>query len=969
MKSKFFKKIAISLSIGLAFLMGSQAVLAAQPIIGNFKVPAGQQTLNYQSPIYQTKGVFTGIIAEWNSPATNSHIYLRSQATAKKEWSKWMSIEADIDHLAELPKTLDAIVNIAPSQAYQYKVVLDNKDAELNGLKFTFINVKAPNGPTAQIAGSANYVASSDVSGFVPLITREQWGAVDDYNYFTRVNGGNLNVDTTATANPDADKDENVSPTDPDIESIVTNENGHDLKWPYEYAKTIRFLVVHHTVSSAGSDPKQALRNIQYYHAIKRGWGDIGYNYIVDPEGRIYEGRKGGEKVIGGHSIPVNQSSIGISVMGNYQVEAPSQEVLEALSRILTAKAELYNLNPLATDTFNNKVYPVIGGHRDSDSTACPGEFLYRSLPAVKSLVARSMSNFVPGDMPALDLNPLRELTELDPQETKTIDIAVKNISTETWKRDDVYLGFFNMAEVANAIKFPPASPSYKVTSLVETHDIAPNETATFRLTVTGTNKGGFAYLYLTPVVNQKIKNNNLIFVPIYVKKGDLNFQFNSATTQNLDLEPGETKMLSVELKNTGNFAWNSTPDTTLKLGMDVPRDVNSMFIQENIGKGRIWQAPQAVAPGASVKFNLTIKAPAIRTDRTEVLRPVIDGFGWGVGTPLTIHLKNTITEVPFVAQSINAGGSELGKVTRRNYASIKAPIPASGVDSKTVRINLSYFDKVATDVGLNSNYKLIVDNKLKRRVRAFDAVSVKEANGTVTVTVNNSSYQGRVVRIIPVDAEVGVFQLKGYEHRPGWNLALNDNQFRGGAEFRIDGGKLITINELPVAHYLRGIAEVSNGSDPEMIKTLMILARTYSVYYLDPARNKFKDKPYDLDDSPDRSQKYLGYGFEQRSPNVSIYMADVISQVVVYNGQIVITPYFSRSDGRTRSGQEVWGWTNTPFLVSVPDTYCANASADTAAGHGVGLSGCGGSGMAAAGFGYQEIIKYFYKGVTIEQR
>jgi len=77
MKSKFFKKIAISLSIGLAFLMGSQAVLAAQPIIGNFKVPAGQQTLNYQSPIYQTKGVFTGIIAEWNSPATNPHIYLR----------------------------------------------------------------------------------------------------------------------------------------------------------------------------------------------------------------------------------------------------------------------------------------------------------------------------------------------------------------------------------------------------------------------------------------------------------------------------------------------------------------------------------------------------------------------------------------------------------------------------------------------------------------------------------------------------------------------------------------------------------------------------------------------------------------------------------------------------------------------------------------------------------------------------
>ncbi len=87
--------------------------------------------------------------------------------------------------------------------------------------------------------------------------------------------------------------------------------------------------------------------------------------------------------------------------------------------------------------------------------------------------------------------------------------------------------------------------------------------------------------------------------------------------------------------------------------------------------------------------------------------------------------------------------------------------------------------------------------------------------------------------------------------------------------------------------------------------------------------------------------------------------------EVVTYQGQLVKTPYFNQSDGRTRSAQEVWGWTNTPYLVSVPDTASSGLKLQ---GHGVGLSGLGAQRMAEEGKFYEDIIKYYYRGVQLQE-
>ena len=101
------------------------------------------------------------------------------------------------------------------------------------------------------------------------------------------------------------------------------------------------------------------------------------------------------------------------------------------------------------------------------------------------------------------------------------------------------------------------------------------------------------------------------------------------------------------------------------------------------------------------------------------------------------------------------------------------------------------------------------------------------------------------------------------------------------------------------------------------------------------------------------------------RSPNFLGAIAITEDEVVTYEGELVKTPYFNQSDGRTRSAEEVWGWTHTPYLKSVADPWCDGR---VKRGHGVGLSGLGATSQANEGKTYDQIIKYYYQGVEIKE-
>ncbi len=236
---------------------------------------------------------------------------------------------------------------------------------------------------------------------------------------------------------------------------------------------------------------------------------------------------------------------------------------------------------------------------------------------------------------------------------------------------------------------------------------------------------------------------------------------------------------------------------------------------------------------------------------------------------------------------------------------------------------------------------------------------SKQYAYGLTEATQKTSQY----LRFIAPSSSA-VFEITTYERRPEWNPSLNDNTFLGNLELRYNSSKNRTwmINELPMETYLKGIAETSNSSPMEYQKAMMIAARTYATYHLERG-TKHGDEFFIVDATYD--QVYKGYGTQQRLTNVTKAVDATKGLVVTYNGKIAITPYFSWSDGRTRSMKEVWN-SDQPWLQSVQEP--AGYTKTTLFGHGVGLSAHGALLLASEKYNYtaEQILKYYYTGIDL---
>lgn len=223
---------------------------------------------------------------------------------------------------------------------------------------------------------------------------------------------------------------------------------------------------------------------------------------------------------------------------------------------------------------------------------------------------------------------------------------------------------------------------------------------------------------------------------------------------------------------------------------------------------------------------------------------------------------------------------------------------------------------------------------------------------------------------------------IPSWDRKPSWDSTgtMNDNVFRGKISLLNEWGNLVVINELPLEDYLRGLAEVSNGDNEEKIKTILIAARSYAYFYSKPENRKFPGKAYDGSDNPDEFQKYLGYGYEKRSPN-SVRLVDITNgQLITYAGQPIKPWYFSESNGQTLSAKQycenrVQNGTlakstvcqDIPYLQSVTDP---GGVGHTQKWHGVGISGIGATYLARdMGFKYEQIIAYYLDGIKVEKK
>ena len=167
----------------------------------------------------------------------------------------------------------------------------------------------------------------------------------------------------------------------------------------------VKVAFVHHTASGnvyAQADAPGIVRAIYAYHTKTLHWSDIGYNFLIDRYGTIYEGRYGGiaRGVIGAQAGGFNTGSTGISVLGTFIDQAPPAETVAALERLLAWKLGVAGLDPTGTSTLTcgltdryvngaKVTFPVIAGHRQANYTECPGDAFYALLPAIRANVAK----------------------------------------------------------------------------------------------------------------------------------------------------------------------------------------------------------------------------------------------------------------------------------------------------------------------------------------------------------------------------------------------------------------------------------------------------------------------------------------------------------------------------------------------------------------------------------------------------
>ncbi len=156
-------------------------------------------------------------------------------------------------------------------------------------------------------------------------------------------------------------------------------------------------IIVHHTVTEDGGvDPAAIVRAIYYYHAVVREWGDIGYNYLVDHLGNVYEGRAGGPGVVGGHALRYNWGSIGVALIGDYQNNAVPIAMQDSLAEFLAWQCTDHYIHPTEERYFIDQNLPTIMGHRDCAATACPGDQAYALLPILRAQVLADMAHVPP---------------------------------------------------------------------------------------------------------------------------------------------------------------------------------------------------------------------------------------------------------------------------------------------------------------------------------------------------------------------------------------------------------------------------------------------------------------------------------------------------------------------------------------------------------------------------------------------
>jgi hypothetical protein len=270
---------------------------------------------------------------------------------------------------------------------------------------------------------------------------------------------------------------------------------------PPWYADRVRLAIVHHTAGTNDYSAAQSpaiVRGIQAYHVLGNGWNDIGYNFLVDKHGQVFEGRGGGidQPVGGAHAQGFNTGSTGVAVLGTYSSRDITTATRSALVKLISWRLDVAHVDPRTTLTYVSygsdrfaAGTPVrlraVSGHRDTASTSCPGFVLYGRLGEIaKAAAARGLPKLYEPVVTGSLGGPVRITGRLSSalpwtvtiQDASGAEVARGSGSGTaidwTWNASAVYFGDYTYAITSEADVRPasgrvPGPPPLAVTNLV----------------------------------------------------------------------------------------------------------------------------------------------------------------------------------------------------------------------------------------------------------------------------------------------------------------------------------------------------------------------------------------------------------------------------------------------------------------------------------------------------------------------
>ncbi len=366
---------------------------------------AENTSAEYTSPIFDAQFEFNGLGLTWNGPENADVTFY-----IKTDVSDWETLPMMGNESKDKVEAFVSHPLFISGKQVRYRIT-GADIAHVRNVRITYFD--STTAPEVSLLQNVTSSMQRNLTGktSVNVISREEWGANESYRV-----------------------------------------------WEPEYMEPQKFIVHHTAGSDGGSDPASTVRGIYYWHAIVLGWGDIGYNYIVDQQGNVYEGRYDGDAtpkgklVVGAHTydsenaLNYNYYAGGVAILGCFEEGACgsgdeyNDDIHNSLTNLLAEKSVEFGIKPNGKSVlFGNSTKNIVG-HGDVDSTSCPGNLVHDKLKSVRKKTAKKYK--------ALKASKIKNYHGAFVSDTfvnsypsgsiPAVSIVYKNIGKKDWAAEDI---------------------------------------------------------------------------------------------------------------------------------------------------------------------------------------------------------------------------------------------------------------------------------------------------------------------------------------------------------------------------------------------------------------------------------------------------------------------------------------------------------------------------------------------------